>query len=333
MKSVTRVAVVLAAWAICGLLSGVDLTANAASKTYPDKSRTIEYICPYPEGGSSSVAGRIICAMLEKEVGIPAQLVIKAGAGGQVGVTELARSKPDGYTIGLIVFPTVVTTYNDPDRKAIFSRKSFELLVSHMKDPGIIAVKADSPYKTLKEFLEAAKAKPGAIRTTTAGVMSDDHIAAMMTQQAAGVKFAVVHFNGATPGRVAVLGGHVEAFFGNASEILGQVRGGQMRILAVLDDKRSRFYPDVPTATELGYPVISGVQHGVAMPAKSPKEARDFLAEALKRVVTSQEFTDRMEKVALATIYMNPQEYSAFWSEYEKGIVKWIDIAKKEQQK
>lgn len=333
MKHLGRINIVLIVSMIAVLLSGTDRTANAASMTYPDKSRSVTYVCPYPEGGSASVSGRIISAMLSKEIGIPVELVIKSGAGGQVGVTELARSKPDGYTIGLIVFPTVITTYNDPDRKAIFSRKSFELLVSHMKDPGIIAVKADSPYKTLKEFMDAAKAKPGSIRTTTAGIMSDDHIAAMKAQQAGGVKFAVVHFAGATPGRVAVLGGHVEAFFGNASEILGQVRGGEMRILAVLDDKRSQFYPDVKTAEEQGYPIISGVQHGVAMPAGSPKEARDVLVAALKRVVTSKEFKDRMEKVALATPYMDPQTYSAFWSEYEKGIVKWIDIGKQEQKK
>lgn len=332
MKHVNRVHVVLAAFMIAALLSGADRTANAASKTYPDKSRTVTYVCPYPEGGSASVSGRIISDMLSKELGIPVELVIKSGAGGQVGVTALSLSKPDGYTIGLIVFPTVITTYNDPDRKAVFSRKSFELLVSHMKDPGIIAVKADSPYKTLKDLMDAAKAKPGSIRITTSGIMSDDHIAGMMAQQVGGAKFAIVHFAGATPGRVAVLGGHVEAYFGNASEILGQVRGGEMRMLAVLDGKRSQFYPDVKTATEQGYPIISGVQHGVAMPAGAPKEVRDVLVEGLKRVVTSKEFAERMEKVALATPYMDPKTYSDYWSEYEKGIVKWIDIGKQEQK-
>jgi tripartite-type tricarboxylate transporter receptor subunit TctC len=331
MKHVSRVNFILAAFMIAVLLSGADRTANAASM-YPDKSRSVNYICPYPEGGSASVSGRIVAAMLEKELGIPVEVVIKAGAGGQVGVTELARSKPDGYTIGLIVFPTVETTYNDPDRTAIFSRKRFDLLGSHMKDPGVIAVKADSPYKTLKDFMDAAKAKPGSIRTTTSGILSDDHIAAMKAEQAGGVKFAIVHFDGATPGRTAVLGGHVEAYFGNASEVLGQVRGGQMRILAMLDSERSKFFPDVKTAEEQGYPIISGVQHGVAMPAGAPKEARDVLVAAYKKAVPSDEFVDRMAKVALASLYLDPQAYSAFWSEYEKGIVKWIAIGKQGQK-
>ncbi len=328
MKHFGRINVVLVPLMIVALLSGADPNANAASKTYPDKNRSITWVCPYPEGGSASVTGRIICAMLEKEMGIPAEVVIKAGAGGQVGVTELARSKPDGYTIGTIVFPTVITTYSDPDRKAIFSRKSFDLLGTYMKDPGVIAVKADSPYKTLKDLMDAAKAKPGSIRTTTAGILSDDHIGGMKMQEAAGVKFAIVHFNGAAPSRVAVLGGHVEAFFGNASEILGQVRGGQLRILAVMDDTRSQFYPDVKTAKEQGYPVNSGVHQGCAMAAGAPKEARDFLAAAFKRVATSDEFAQRMAKVALAAMYMSPKEYSAFWADYEKGIVKWDKVYK-----
>jgi tripartite-type tricarboxylate transporter receptor subunit TctC len=331
MKPVSRVNVVLVAFMIAVLLPGADPIANAASRTYPDKSRSLSYICPYPAGGSAEVSGRIVSTLLGKELGIPAELIVKAGAGGQVGVTELTRSRRDGYTVGLIVFPTVITTYNDPDRKAIFSRKSFELLGSHMKDPGVIVVRADGPFKTLKDMIDAAKAKPGSIRTTTSGILSDDHIAAVMTKQVAGVKFAIVHFDGATPGRTAVLGGHVEAYYGNASEVLGQVRGGEMRILAVLDEKRSPFYPDVKTAEEQGYPIFSGVQHGVAMPAGVPNEARDVLVAAYKRAITSDEFKDRMEKVALQSLYLDPQEYSAFWARYEAGIVKWIDVCKKEK--
>jgi tripartite-type tricarboxylate transporter receptor subunit TctC len=328
MKPVSRNTFVLVGFMIAALLSGADRAANAASTTYPDKSRSVNYICPYPPGGSADVSARIISALLEKEMGIPVIVVNKSGAGGQVGVTELARSRPDGYAIGTIVFPTVITTYNDPDRKAIYSRKSFELLASYMKDPGIIAVKEDSPYKTMKDLMDAAKANPESIRTTTAGILSDDHIAAMMAQEVGGVKFSIVHFDGATPGRVAVLGGHVEAYFGNASEIVSQVRGGQMRILAVMDHNRSPFYPDVKTAEEQGYPIFSGVQHGLAMPAGAPKQARDFLVEALKRVIPSDEFTKQMTKVALQPLYRDPQEYSAFWSEYESEIVKWVAISK-----
>ena len=332
MKPTSRVNVVLVAFMVAVLFFGADLSANAASKSYPDKARSVNYIVPYPAGGGSEVSSRVVTAMLAKELGIPVEVVLKPGAGGQVGVTVLAQSKPDGYTIGLIVFPTVITTYNDPDRKAVFSRKTFELLGMHMKDPGVIVVKADSPYKTLKDLLEAAKAKPGSLRTTTSGIGSDDHIAALKTQQAAGVKFAVVHFDGATPGRTAVLGGHVEVYYGNQSEVVGQVKGGEMRILAVMDEKRSAFYPDVKTAAEQGYPIFSGVQHGAAVPAGTPKEARDVLVAAYQKAITGAEFKDRMTKLAFEPIYLDAQEFSDFWTKYEADIVKWIDVAKKERK-
>jgi tripartite-type tricarboxylate transporter receptor subunit TctC len=202
----------------------------------------------------------------------------------------------------------------------------------HMKDPGIIAVKGDSPYKTLKEFLAAAKAKPRSIKVTTSGICSDDHIAALKTQQVAGVQFAVVHFDGATPGRTAVLGGHVDAYYGNASEVLGQVKGGEMRILAVMDEKRSPFYPNVKTTKEQGYPIFSGVQHGAAVPAGTPKETLDVLVAAYKKAINSAEFKERMAKLAFESIYMGPQEFSDFWKQYEADIVKWIDVAKNEKK-
>ena len=328
MKPVGRFNVMLVAFITLMLLPGANLTGSAQAKTYPDKSRSVNVIVPYPAGGQADTTARIMTPLLEKEMGIPVQVVNKPGAGGQVGFTEIARSRPDGYTIGYLIVPTVITTSLDPDRKAVFSRKSFELLAMQNNDPGVIAVKGDSPYKTMKDLMDAAKAKPGSIRTGTAGIMSDDHISAMMAEQLGGVKFAIVHFDGSAPSRTAVLGGHVEAFFGSVSEISAQVSGGQMRMLSVLDKKRSRFYPDVKTAEEQGYPIFNGVYLGISMPVGAPKEVRDFLVEALKRVFTSDEFTKRMEKIWLVPLYRDPQEYSAFWSEYESGAKKWIEMGK-----
>ena len=310
---------------------GLNRDGSAQTKTYPDKSRPINVIVAYPPGGGTDVAARVMTALFEKEMGMPVVVLNKAGAGGQIGFTEIARSRPDGYTLGYLILPTVITTYLDPDRKAVFSRKSFELLAMQDQDPGILAVKGDSPYKTMKDLMDAAKAKPGSIRACTAGILSDDHIAAMMAEQLGGVKFAIVHLDGAVPGRIAVLGGHVEAYFGNVSEVRSQVSGGAMRVLAVFDKKRSRFYPDIKTAEEQGYPLFSGVYHGVGIPAGAPREVRDFLVEALKQVITGDEFIKRMEKMSYEPLYMDPQQYSAFWSEYETGAKKWVEMGKQQK--
>jgi tripartite-type tricarboxylate transporter receptor subunit TctC len=110
----------------------------APGASFPDKARTLTHIVAYPPGGGTDVTARLLAPMLEKELGIQAQVLNKPGAGGQIGFTEIARSRPDGYTIGNLILPTVITTYLDPQRKAVFSRKSFELLALQDNDPGII---------------------------------------------------------------------------------------------------------------------------------------------------------------------------------------------------
>jgi tripartite-type tricarboxylate transporter receptor subunit TctC len=307
---------------------GLVLPGSAPAAGFPEKGRSVTLIVSYPPGGGTDITGRLLGPMLEKELGTPVQVLNKPGAGGQVGFTEIARSRPDGYTIGFMILPTVITTYLDPTRQSVFSRKSFELLALQDNDPGVIAVKATGPYKTLKDLIDAAKANPGKIRTTTSGILSDDHIAAMTTEQVAGVKFAIVHFDGSAPGRNAVLGGHVEVFYGNVSEMQAQVSSGEMRLLAIMDKQRTKFYPDLKTAEEQGYKIYSGVHRGIAMPAGASKEVRDVLSEALKKVITSDEFRARMEKLTYAPLYMDPQTYSSFWTEYESQGKKWVEWAK-----
>lgn len=187
MKQVNRFTIAFAVVATALIFWSAILPGSAQGAAFADKSRPITHIVAYPPGGGTDVTARLLAPMLEKELGVPVQVVNKPGAGGQVGFTELVRSKPDGYTIGNLILPTVITTYLNPERKAVFSRKSFELLALQDNDPGIIAVKTDGPYKTLKDLIDAAKAKPGSIRTTTSGILSDDHIAAMITEEVAGL--------------------------------------------------------------------------------------------------------------------------------------------------
>ncbi|HTU00459.1 MAG TPA: tripartite tricarboxylate transporter substrate-binding protein, partial [Candidatus Sulfotelmatobacter sp.] len=154
-----RIGIALAA--LLGLtLLGATLSGGAYGAGFPDKNRPIMLVVSYPPGGGTDVTGRLLAPLLEKELGTSVQVLNKPGAGGQVGFTEISRSRPDGYTIGYMILPTVITTYLDPSRKAVFSRKSFELLALQDNDPGIIAVKANSPYKSLKDLIDAAKANP-----------------------------------------------------------------------------------------------------------------------------------------------------------------------------
>ncbi len=305
-------------------------TASAQKVNFPEKGKSVSVIVPYPAGGGSDIAARVLAPLLEKQLGTPVQVVNKAGAGSQIGVTDLAMAKPDGYTIGYLNLPTPITTYLDPERKAVFTRTSFHLLAMQDYDPGIVAVKADSPYKTLKDLVNAAKATPEKIRGTTSGVLSNSHLNILMLQQAAGVKFASVHFDGAAPGKTALLGDHVEAYFGNLTDVPSLKEAGNVRVLGVAADQRSKFFPDVPTYKEQGYDVQIGVHRGLAMPANASPEVVDVFSKALKQIIGDDGFKKKMEELTFTVLYMGPDEYSKFWIDSESRIKPLMGMARQQ---
>lgn len=317
---------------VAGFLTlGIILPGDLQAAAYPEKGRPVTVLLPNPAGGSSDTTVRLLTPILEKELGTPVQVVNKTGAGLQVGTTEFVRARPDGYTVGYVVIPTVMTTYLNPERKAIFTRKSFELLALLDTDPGIIAVKGNSPYKTLQDVINAAKANPEKIKTTTSGILSDDHISAMETEKLAGVKFAIVHFDGGVPGRNAVMGGHVEVFYGNVADVKGLVTSGELRILAVLDRSRSKYYPDVKTAEELGYKIYSGTHRGFVLQAAAPKEAISVMTEKLNKAINSKEYQTKMESLGYTPRYMDPAGFANLWSDYEGRAKDWVEWVKEKK--
>src|SRR6266545_2883968 len=241
-----------------------------AQQNFPTKP--VQLMVAYPAGGSTDIGARIVAAIAEKSLGQPIVVVNKGGAGGQVGWTELVRQRPDGYYIGFINLPATNTVILDPDRKAIFTEKDFTPIINQVLDPGVIWVRADSPYKTVQDLIDAAKKSPNTIRAATTGILSDDHLAILMTEEAApGAVFRLVHLEGGAAQMTAILGGHIDVAFDNVGGIVRRVRSGEVRALAVLDPQRSRFLPDVPTTPELGYKtVISNSTRGIAVPRGTP---------------------------------------------------------------
>jgi len=131
---------------------------------FPQKGKAIQVLVGFAAGGSSDAGARILASGLEKELGASVLVVNKPGASGQIAYTALTQAKPDGYTLVNTNFPSSIISYLDPARKATYTRKSFEVLALHVIDPGLIAVKADSPHKTLKDLVEAAKANPKKVK-------------------------------------------------------------------------------------------------------------------------------------------------------------------------
>ena len=294
--------------------------------------RSIQMIIPWAAGGGTDVGFRMLAPLMEKTLGQPIEVINKAGAGSQVGITELANAKPDGYTIGNVSAPSVQTIYLDPERKAAFKWDSFAPIGLHVFDPGIIVVSADSKYKTLKDVIDDAKANPEKVKVSTTGILGDDHLAILQLQKMTGVKFAVVHFDGAAPAKTALLGGHTDVAFNNVSEWLAEYKSGKARPLAVMDKERSAFYPDVKTAEEQGFKLYSSSSRGLAAPKGTPKEIVWYISYAMEQAMKDPGIVQKMQDAGLTQLYMNPDQFNKYCLEFEEQVKPLMDLAKQENK-
>ena len=305
----------------------------AGAQVFP--SRTVELMVAFPPGGSTDVGARIVAAIAEKHLGQPMIVVNKGGAGGQVGWTDLARRKPDGYFIGYLNLPATNTVILDPERKAIFDADAFVPIINQVLDPGVVWVRADSPYKSLKDLVDAARKAPNTIRTATTGILSDDHLAILMLEEAApGAVFLIVHLDGNATQVKEIMGGNIDVAFDNVGGIAPRVRSGEVRALVVLDTERSKFMPAVPTSKELGYPtVISNSTRGIAGPKGMPAPVVAKLADVLKKAMEDPDHIAKLEASGLGVKIMVGPEYERYYRETHEKAKKYVEWAKTRPQR
>lgn len=300
--------------------------SNAAD--YPTKPITLQV--PYPAGGSTDVGARIVAAIAEKEFGQPVVVVNKPGAGGQVGWTELARQKPDGYYLGYINLPHILTTVLDPERKAVFKAEDILPIISQALDPTTISVRPDSPWKTLKDLIDDAKKRPGQIPAGIVGYLQDDEIGYFQFAEAAGVELRRVYFDGAAPAITALLGKHVDVLFCTVADNYTQWKAGRIRMLTIMDKERTKFYPDLPTTAELGFPaIISASTRGIAGPKGIPEPILKKIQEVFKKAMMTKEHMEKLESAGQPVKIMVGEEFIKYYWESYKVAKKWVDYVRK----
>jgi tripartite-type tricarboxylate transporter receptor subunit TctC len=311
---------------LLGLFLAFVVCAYAAD--YPTKPITL--MVPYPPGGSTDVGARIVAAVAEKQIGQPIVVVNKAGAAGQVGWTELARQKPDGYYIGMINLPHLLTTVLDPERKAAFKAEDIVPIISQALDPTTISVRPDSPWKTLKDLINDAKKKPSQIAAGIVGYLQDDEIGYFQFAEAAGVELRRVYFDGAAPAITALLGGHVDVLFCTVGDLFTQWKAGRIRLLTIMDKERTKFYPDLPTTAELGFPaVLCAATRGIAAPKGVPEPIMKRLQEIFKTAMQNKEHLDKLEGAGQPVRIMVGEEFiKYYWDSYQLAK-KWVEFARK----
>ncbi|HSO15662.1 tripartite tricarboxylate transporter substrate binding protein [Pseudarthrobacter sp. CC4] len=332
MKTRSRIAAAIAAASLialtgCGANAGA---TNASAGDFPKKGKTIDLVVAFSSGGAVDTAARLIQPILEKELGTNVEVINKPGAGGQIGYTQLTSAAPDGYTIGATGSPSVVVSPLDPARGAKYTRDSFQPLGRQVIDPAVIAVQPDSPYQTLTELLDAAKANPKSMTASTTGLQTGEHFAMAQIQQVTGAEFAPVHFSeGASQATTAFLGKHVDILVANVSDVTDLTKQGKARVLGVMTSERSPSLPDVPTFKEAGYEVEAGTARGYSAPAGLPEAVATKLEAAIQKAIEDPSVVQKMNDLGLQTSYLSGNDYKQFWAGQEEDFKKVLPLVQK----
>lgn len=302
---------------------GQNAQTGGASKAsdWPRKGKPVEIVVAFAPGGAVDTAARLVAPVLEKELGTNVEVINKPGAGGQIGYTALTSASPDGYTIGATGSPSVVVSPLDPSRGAKYKRDSFQPLGMQVIDPALVGVAPDSPYKTLQDLIDAAKATPSKVTVSTTGLQTGEHFAAADIENKTGAKFALVHFSeGSSQATAAFLGGHVQVYIGNVSDVTDLVKQNKIRVLGVMGAERSEFLPDAPTFKEQGIDVVAATARGYSAPAGLPAEVGTKLEGALQKAIKDPAVVAKMKDLGLQTNYLGAAEYKTFWGEQEATV-------------
>ncbi|MHB0871663.1 MAG: tripartite tricarboxylate transporter substrate binding protein [Chloroflexota bacterium] len=306
---------------------------QAPKAAFPEKGKSITMIVPFGAGGSTDVGARLLVPGMEKVLGVSIQVMNKAGAGSQTGLTEIAKAKPDGYTIGFSNLPNTNLVYSDPERKAVFDKDSFVPIGVQVVDPSAIGVKADGKYKTIKDLVEAGKAQPEKVKFGSDGPMTDDHLGIFLLEKASGARFANVGFDGSASNLSALLGDHIDASFGHVGDFVAQVKSGKVRVLAVADTERSKYYPDAPTLTEAGYKITNSSSRTLVAPAGTPQEIVDILSAAMKKAMDEADHMKKMDEAGLTVRYMDSKKAAEYWASLDPGAKALVEEARASEKK
>jgi len=264
-----------------------------AQDKYP--SKPITFICPYAAGGNSDQRSRQIGRYLSQALNQPVIVDNKAGAGGNIGTEFIAKAKPDGYTIGMGNFAPLAVN------PSMFSNMKFDPLKDLApvclieKGPLILMVRPDSPFKSVKDIIAAAKAKPGQLTFASGGLGGSHHLSGELFKSIAGLFITHIPYKGGAPATVDLMGGQVDMMFEQMYAAAPSIRAGKLRALAITSKVRSPLFPNVPTMIEAGVPGFE-VQNwqGLVVPAGTPAAIIKVLNETTNKALQDPQLREQM---------------------------------------
>ena len=296
----------------------------AAQDAYP--SRPVTLVVPFPPGGVADIVGRPFADALSRELKTPVVIENKPGAGGGIGMGAVAKAKPDGYTLLLALSSISILPEADKvlGRTPLYQLDQFTPIARLTADPTVLAVRAESPWKTLQDFIADARKRPGAITYGSSGNYGTMHMPMEMFAHAADVKLLHVPFTGGGPAVIALLGGQVDALSTGPSTVLQHVKAGKIRVLASWGDRRLVSLPDVATLSESGYDAVFFQWSALFAPAGTPEPVVARLRAAAKVAAADPKFVSTLATVETPVQYLDAPELRRFWDADAKKLAQAV---------
>lgn len=302
-----------AAWIRSSLgLAVLALSAGAPAQSFPE--RPITMIVPFTPGGVSDITARPLAIGMAAQLGQPVVIDNKGGAGGAIGMAATAKARPDGHTL-MMALPSLITipiSDRISGRAASFQADQFRPIARLTADPTVLAVRAESKWNTLADFIRDAKAQPGKISYSSSGIYGTTHVAMEILANAAGLQMIHVPFGGGGQQIQSLLAGQVDATMQTPGAIAAHIASGKLRLLAAMSRDRVPSLPDLPTARELGYDGEFYLWTGVFAPAGTPDAVVNRLRTAVREGAAHPTFTQAMASQRTLIQYLDSEDFARF---------------------
>jgi tripartite-type tricarboxylate transporter receptor subunit TctC len=309
---------------LLGLLCAAALPLSALAQAPAFPTKPVELVVPYPAGGGTDVLGRAFAVAAVRHLPQPLIVMNKPGAAGAIGWADVLNGKEPGYKVALLA--TDLMTQPNMGLTKI-THQDFTPIARLNYDPAAITVRADAPWKTVEEFLAAAK--KGDFRIGNGGNGSTWHLAAAAIEDKTGAKFNHIPFAGANPAALSLLGGHIEAITVSAAEVHQHVAAGKLRLLAVMSDQRIKGFENVPTLKEKGLDISIGTWRGLAVPKGTPPEIVAALRAATAKTMQEPSLREALEKQNMGYAYADGDAFGAVMArdhEFFRGLIQKLGL-------
>ncbi|QVQ27180.1 tripartite tricarboxylate transporter substrate binding protein [Achromobacter deleyi] len=287
--------------------------ANSLAAGYPE--RPVTMVVPFPPGGVADTIARPLALAMGDKLGQPIVIENKGGAGGAIGIGQVGRAKPDGYTLLMSLSSISILPAADRllERKPAYQLDQFVPIARITADPTVLVVRADAPYQTLQEFVAAAKNQTGKFSYGSSGIYGTMHVPMEMLQNAAGIKMMHVPFTGAGPAVQALVGGQVDAVATGPSSVMQLIQSGRVKALAHWGDGKLDSLPQVPSLRSQGYDISFVQWSGVFALAGTPQAVIDKLRQAVKEIASDPGVQSRIAGTGSPVQYLDAPAFDDYW--------------------